>query len=75
MKFKVGDRIKVIGVDGYLDIYRGKPGVISSSCDDKLWVWNIKMLEGDTDEFCVSEKEIELTIQPNQQLLFDFMKD
>lgn len=67
--FKVGDKIKVTGLDIYLDVYRNKTGVISSTCNDKKWPWNISVPGCSQDEICVGEGEIELLLQVGQQLL------
>ena len=75
MKFKIGDKVRVIGVDGYLDRFRGKIGIITNSCDDEEWIWNIQLDNIDKDGICLSQKEIEHTVQPNEQMLFDFMEN
>ena len=72
MKFKIGQIVKVIGEDSYLDDYRGKSATIVRSVDDHRWPWEIKV-DGFSD-FCVGEDEVGLFIPIGQQLLFGFME-
>jgi hypothetical protein len=73
MKFKVGQRIKVIGVDNYFNNCRGKTGTIMLSNNHFTWPWDIKIDEPYGDTICAGEDEIELLILIGQQLLFGFM--
>ncbi len=71
MKFRVGQRVRIIGTKLYFNRHRGKVGIIDRVDPSTTWAFNVDMGK---DSICADENEIELLIPIGQQLLFGFME-
>lgn len=72
MKYKVGDKVRVIGEDTYFDKVRGSVVKITQIIGESSNDWNY-IIDFDNDELCCGEKELEAFIKPGEQMEFDFM--
>ena len=48
MKFKVGDKVKVVGKNKYCGFYKGQEGTIISVCHSNEWPYELDISAGDS---------------------------
>ena len=73
-KFKVGDKVIIIGKDSYFDRVRNSIMLVTRVKSHRQdWHYDIDSDDSD-DEMCAGEEELEFYIKPGTQLEFEFMK-